>query len=232
MNRVVASLFLVVGLFAPLTVQAIVVTPDLVFPTITNFINDPVPAGQIISDQFDDYGVVFGANVGVYNDGVPAWGGLSIFDPGIAVDPFGAVTRTDGVTAISGRFVVPNTVTSAVTTILTVHIGLAQAAETMKLEVKDINGNVLGTVFNDLTHDLTPTLEGYDVVTATFPGIHSFTVSRTNTTEDFALVRIAFEDPVAIPLPATLSLFVVGGIAAAGWRRRAGAPAPTAEQEE
>ena len=154
-----------------------------------NFAFDP-PA-LIATDQYDATGLVFGPDaVGVFDDGIAAWTGLSDF--------FGTGLVADNRSPISGFFVMPNTTTDATTNFLQVEVGLA-AANALQLEVFDIDGNLLGSALNG---SASTGPHGRALVDITATGIHSFRVSRTalgvTIDEDWAMTQITFGELTAL----------------------------------
>jgi VCBS repeat-containing protein len=160
----------------------------ITLPTL-NFAFDP-PA-LVATDQYAGTGLVFGPDaVGVFDEGIAAWTGLSDF--------FGTGLVADNRSPIAGSFVMPNTTTDATTTFLQVEVGLA-AANTLQLEVFDVDGNLLGSALNG-SANTGP--HGRALVDITATGIHSFRVSRTadgvTVDEDWAMTQITFGELTAL----------------------------------
>ena len=154
-----------------------------------NFAFDP-PA-LIATDQYVATGLVFGPDaVGVFDEGIAAWTGLSDF--------FGTGLVADNRSPISGFFVMPDTTTDATTNFLQVEVGLA-AANALQLEVFDIDGNLLGSALNG---GAGTGPHGRALVDITATGIHSFRVSRTalgvSIDEDWAMMQITFGELTAV----------------------------------
>ena len=159
-------------------------------------------ATTIFTDQYDDFGLMFGpGKVAVFNDYPLAWGGVN------------ASNIVDLLSPVEGFFVMPNTTTKALTSFVEVEIGYADEGSLL-LEVFDIHGVLLGSAVNGLPlgpHSRTTA----GVIAA---GIHSFKVSGLDT---WGMDQISFSGDLSpVPIPGTLMLIASGLVGLAGLRLR------------
>jgi hypothetical protein len=190
--------------------QAVVVTPGDAAVPVSPAFGSPV-AGGIVTNQYNSFGLMFGPDTAaVFDDPPLAWAGVN------------AGNVIDLLSPVSGFFVLPNTTTPALTSFVSVEVGILEIAGPTGaiLEVFDFNGNLLASSFAD--DGIGP--HGRDLATIFANGIHSFKVSTAPGSNDtWGMDQIAFcGDLTPVPVPPALLLFGSGLLGLVGLKLRRG----------